>query len=150
MSKDNDELKSIGERLVGIRKKLNLLQKDFARELDISNASLSEIEAGNNKPRFELIYNLTLKFKVNIYYLLHGQGEMFMPTEMESLTAARKYGPDTEKWLKNFLNYFNESEMLRYAMMSYFSKYLTENRKSIELEILSSRGQKEGGLDWQA
>ncbi|MCP4213068.1 MAG: helix-turn-helix transcriptional regulator, partial [bacterium] len=39
--------KEIGERLKRIRSGLGFNQKDFAVELEISPASLSEIEAGN-------------------------------------------------------------------------------------------------------
>lgn len=138
MTEKESELKEIGERLVAIRKELHMLQKDFAKELEISGGSLSEIEAGNAKPRYEMIYNLTKKFNVNIYYLLHGKGEMFIPEDIESYIGAKKYGPDTEQWLKNFLFYFNESEMLRYAMMSHFSRFFLENKDVIELSLNKS------------
>ncbi len=130
------DLKQIGERMQLIRKKLNFLQKDFARELGISGGSLSEIEAGLAKPRFELFYNLTSKFNVNIYFLLHGDGKMFMsensdPThQLDSAT----YGYFVD-WLKKFLYYFRKSELVRYKVMSFFSTYLLEHEELIEKDI---------------
>lgn len=139
MTEKESELKEIGQRLVAIRKELHMLQRDFARELEISGGSLSEIEAGNAKPRYELIYNLTRKFNVNIYYLLHGKGEMFVPDDIESFIGPKKYGLDTEQWLKKFLFYFNESEMLRYAVMSHFSRFYLENKEVIEASIIKNK-----------
>ncbi|MCP5108475.1 MAG: helix-turn-helix transcriptional regulator, partial [bacterium] len=118
MSKD-PELIKIGERMQAIRKKLGFLQKDFAGELGISGASLSEIEAGNAKPRYELIYNITGKFNVNIYYLLHGRGEMFMPEESEKPFDFGEGGKYRD-WVLKFLRYFKDSEMVRHHMISYF------------------------------
>jgi transcriptional regulator with XRE-family HTH domain len=135
MTEKENELKEIGYRLVTIRKELHMLQKDFAKEMEISGGSLSEIEAGNAKPRYELLYNITQKYNVNLYYLLHGKGEMFVPDDIEAFYGTKKYGSDTEQWLKNFLYYFNESEMLRYAMMSHFSRFCVENKDVIDKSI---------------
>lgn len=128
----------IGLRMQTIRKRLGFKQVHFAAELGISPASLSEIEAGRAKPMFDTIFNLTKKFKVNIYYLLHGQGEEFIGDDVERAIGTGKFGEYTE-WLRKFLYYFRESEMLRYAMMSEFKKYLLENDRLIEKEINSKQ-----------
>ncbi|MDQ1349873.1 MAG: repressor LexA [Acidobacteriota bacterium] len=124
----------IGLRMQTIRKRLGFKQQNFAGELGISPASLSEIEAGRSKPMFDTIFNLTKKFRVNVYYLLHGQGEMFFENEIEASIGTGNYG-DYREWLRKFLYYFRESEMVRYSMMSYFKKYLLENERIIEKEI---------------
>jgi DNA-binding XRE family transcriptional regulator len=127
-------LKEIGFRLQLVRKKLNLLQKDFAKTLDISNASLSEMEAGNAKPRFELIYNITKKFKVNINYLLHGEGEVFMSDEI-SRQSGLEIKSEYQPFFKDFLYYFNQSPLVRTAMMNYFRTYILEKETLIEKDI---------------
>ena len=131
------ELQDIGLRLQAIRKKLNLLQKDFAKELDISNASLSEMEAGNAKPRFELIYNITSKFKVSVNYLLHGEGEMFLSDEI-SRQSGIEIKPEYQLFFKDFLYYFNQSPLVRTAMMNYFRTYILEKETLIEKDIRKS------------
>ncbi|UCH95404.1 MAG: helix-turn-helix transcriptional regulator [Candidatus Aminicenantes bacterium] len=131
-------LKEIGLRLQLIRKRLNLLQKEFAKMLDISNASLSEMEAGNAKPRFELIYNITRKFKVNVNYLLHGEGEIFMSDEISrqsGLDIRSEYLP----FFKDFLYYFNQSPLVRTAMMNYFRTYILEKENLIEKDIRKTK-----------
>jgi len=136
------ELKETGERLVAIRKKLGFRQNEFAKRLGISNASLSEIEAGNAKPRYELIYNITGKFNVNVYYLIHGQGDMFIPEQFPHFPGAADVGPYSE-WLQTFLRYFTRSEMVRYHIMAYFRGYLLENKKLIEMDMDEKKSEAE-------
>ena len=135
-------MKKTGKRMQAIRSKLKLLQRDFAAELDISPASLSEIEAGNGKPRFNVIYNLTKKFNVNIYYLLHGKGEMFMADDIERNIVPETYGEHTE-FLKTFLRYFNDSLMVRYAMMTHLRTYLIEKEHLIEKDVEKNKREKD-------
>ncbi len=130
-------LKDIGNRMQLIRKELGLNQKTFAAHLGISPASLSEIESGKAKPMFDSIYSITKKFRVNVYYLLHGEGDVLVKDADEAVIGNMKYNLYGD-WLKKFLYYFRESEMLRYAVMSFFAKYLIENKKVVELEINSN------------
>jgi transcriptional regulator with XRE-family HTH domain len=142
MDEKDPLFRPIGERLQIIRKHLGLLQKEFAEKLEISTSSISDIEAGNIKPRFELIYNLTKKFNVNIYYLLHGEGDMFMPEEDETVCLVNKLSPEMKAWLKDFLRYLNQSPMVRYSMMSYFLTYKNENDLLIAKDIEKSKSTK--------
>ncbi|MCP5109140.1 MAG: helix-turn-helix transcriptional regulator [bacterium] len=145
------DLKTIGERLQKIRKQLGMLQKDFAKELGIASSSLCDIEAGNMKPRFELIYSITKKFKVNILYLLHGTGDMFIKEERNGeIFQKSEVFKQYREWLNDFLYYFDNSPMVRYAMQAYFSIYTTENdlliKKDIEIEK-KKRKEKKGVND---
>ena len=136
------DLKLIGERLQEIRNKLNFLQKDFAEELEISSSSLCDIEGGKIKPRFELIYNLPKKFKVNILYLLYGTGDMFMHEEDEIFRQSGVLEKHKE-WFKEFISYFEDSPMVRYALMSYFFSYINEHDKLIKIDIDKNKAKKE-------
>ncbi len=141
MNEKDPIFKEIGDRLQAIRKHLGFLQKELAAELEISTSSISEIELGNIKPRFELIYNITRKFKVNVFYLLHGEGEMFVKKTGEAenlLGGVPQYG----KWLRDFLWYFNYSPVVRYAMMNYFQTYLLQNDELIEMDLEASKKEK--------
>jgi len=136
------ELLEIGERLKAIRLHLGYNQRKFAAELGISSGSLSEIEKGKNKPRFDVIYNLAKKYKVNIYYLLHGKGKMFLSEMIERSIVPEVYGPHTEI-LKEFLDYFNKSSLVRYKMMTYYRTYILENEALIAKDIKKARQEKE-------
>lgn len=137
--------KEIGIRIQMVRKTLNLLQKDFARSLDISNASLSEMEAGNAKPRFELLYNITKRYNINLNYLLHGEGEIFMPNEI-SRQSAFEINPGHRDFFKEFFYYFNCSYLVRTAMINYFRTYILEKESLIKKDIIKTQN----GRDWES
>lgn len=132
---NNLDKKAVGQRLKAVRKQLDFRQKDLAPRLNISIASLSDIESGKNFPRHDTIYNLSLNYNVNIYYLLYGEGEMFQTDSIKRAVESGYYGIHTE-FLKEFYRYFNESSLVRYEMMSYFHELLLEKDKLIEKDIL--------------
>ena len=125
---------SIGQRLKSIRTTLNLSQRDFAGSLEISTSSICNIESGKGLPRHEALYNLAAKFKVNIYFLLHGTGEMFIKDVLKQRIESGEFKPYSG-FLKEFLNYTRASSVVRYEMMNYFWKYFIENEGLIEKEI---------------
>lgn len=125
---------AICQRFKTIREALRLNQKQMAKEMGVSPASISEIEQGNNKPRHDIIYNLTAKYSINIDYLLHGKGEMFIRGVVERSIIPEVYGEHTE-FLKEFLRCFKESTLIRYAMIAYIQRYLLENETIIERDI---------------
>jgi transcriptional regulator with XRE-family HTH domain len=141
-------VKAIGKRVELVRRHLNYKQKDFARALEISSANLSEIEAGVAKPRFEILYGLSIIFKVNLLYLLQGDGEMFITDkkaeekdEYEEVVQKLKKFPEFKDWFDKFICYFNDSPMVRYSMMSYFSTYRIENEELIKRDIQITKGE---------
>lgn len=135
-------VKMIGRRVELVRRHFNYKQKDFAQALGISSANLSEIEAGVKKPRFEVLYGLSIIFKVNLLYLLQGEGEMFITDkeaevkdEYEELVQKLKKFPEYKNWFNEFLGCFDDSPMMRYAMMSYFSTYKIQNEELIKRDM---------------
>ena len=131
-------LKDIGQRLQNIRKNIKLNQKDFAREMEISGASLSEIEAGRSKPRIELYYNLTQKYNVDMDYLLHGKGEMFRKPGQSGTVGIEKED-EFREFLETFLDYFKKSRFVRYSVMTHFTAFLEENETLIDKNIKKNK-----------
>jgi transcriptional regulator with XRE-family HTH domain len=131
-------LKEIGERLQMIRKRLNINQKDFARELGISNASLSEVEAGNTKPMIEIYFHITGKFNINQTYLLFGAGDMFIE---EGSGGTFPGGGDKEfmEFMEKFLFYFKNSKLVRTAVMGHFTTFLLDSEATIEKDIKKNK-----------
>ncbi len=125
---------AVGQRLKSIRTTLNLSQREFARGLEISTASICNIESGKGLPRHDAIYNLAAKFNVNINFLLHGTGEMFIRDVLKQRIESGEFKPYTG-FLKEFLNYTRASSVVRYEMMNYSWKYVIENEGLIEKEI---------------
>ncbi len=65
-------------RIKQIRTKLGFQQGDFARQMGVHQQQLSKYERGENKPSAEFFTKLVEKFRININWLLTGDGEMFM------------------------------------------------------------------------
>ena len=143
MTNSDPILKNIGHRLQEIRKVIDINQKDFAGEMEISGASLSEIEAGRSKPRIELYYNLTQKYNVDLDYILHGKGEMFRRPGQSSTVGIEK-DDEFREFLETFLDYFKKSRLVRYAVMTHFTTFLEENETLIDKNIKKNKTIKKG------
>ncbi len=59
-----------GERLKALRAEKNIGQNLLAKELEISNASVSYWETGKQEPTAEAIFKLAIYFNVSADYLL--------------------------------------------------------------------------------
>lgn len=67
----------IGKRFAGVRKAKGLSQVDFSKQLEVSSATIANIERGFIYPNMDLLYYLIFKEGVNPYWLFPGIGEMF-------------------------------------------------------------------------
>ncbi len=63
-------LSEFGERLKSLRSEFNVGQNQLAKDLDISNASVSYWETGKQIPSAEVIFKLSKYFNVSSDYLL--------------------------------------------------------------------------------
>ncbi len=65
---------SIGERIIGLRKKKGLTQSQLAEKLNISNKAVSKWESGKGDPSIEMLELLSELFDCSIDYLVKGYG----------------------------------------------------------------------------
>ena len=130
MSKDDE---TFGSRLRKIRQNLNLKQKEFAAGLGISSPALSEIENGKYKPGHDFIYNIVKSYKVNLYYLIFGEGEMFLEPLSIGAGLSRHSGIKPE--MKRFIWYFERSPIVQYFILGQFRRYINEERDAIERDV---------------
>ena len=145
---DKQLYKEIGLRIQTVRRHLNYLQKDFAETLNISNASLSEIEAGHARPRFELIYNIIKVHHVDIMYLLYGEGEMFMEgAEPWEGKFDIEFTSEYRAFFRDLFYYFNHSQVVRSAVINYFRLYIIEKKDLIEKDIRKAEEEKRNPKD---
>jgi transcriptional regulator with XRE-family HTH domain len=134
---------TFGQRLKGIRKELKLTQEDFANKMNISVTNLSDIENGKTRPCHDFFYRILKEFKVNLNYCLSGEGSIFLDMEPESSAAG---GDETEKNrcyydvdhedVREFLDYFFSSKIVRYHIMSTFTRMLNEEDETIEKDLV--------------
>ncbi len=71
-----------GERLVDVREYLGFNQLSFAQKLDLAPQSLSRYEKNKVKPSIELLKKLLNKFEININWILTGDGEKLLKSEL--------------------------------------------------------------------
>ena len=84
--------KAIGRRIKELREKLGLKQAEFADYVGISQGSLSRIEKGTQKADKTLILAICNVFRVNIDWLLTGEGDMFVKKEEEPMIISGGIG----------------------------------------------------------
>ena len=133
-----------GARIKEIREALNIKQKDFAQELGISAPTLSELEAGNSKPSFDVMTKLSVLFKINLYYVLFGKGDMFENPLLEFLFNLQENDMVLKfNYLKEFLEYFAKSKQLQFHIGSQFELKMMADKDSILEEIAAREKTKE-------
>jgi len=135
MNNEMTDLKAIGKRIKLIREKLGLKQKKLAYETDVAPATLCEVESGNTKPNFDLLFNLSNKFNVNIEFVLNERGSMFH-TDHADILSSEGFILKVENTplMEKFVRYFNSSELVRLYMLASFKEIMIKNKKLIEAE----------------
>jgi transcriptional regulator with XRE-family HTH domain len=95
------------ERIIEVRKVLNLKQRNFAEKLGIRQTTLSNIETGRNGATDANIRLICVTFNVNEAWLRTGDGPMFSngspgsPEETELLAIFRQLLPPTKRVILN-------------------------------------------------
>ncbi len=123
-----------GSRIKQIRKELNLKQKDFAERLKISGPSLSEIETGKYKPGYDFLVKITLEFNVNLYYILFGEGEMFIDPTAAPYSRVEKFAANIED-VRDFLYHFERSSILQYFILNQYKTKMIMEKEPIVRDI---------------
>lgn len=132
MENEKQEESDLTKRLKEIRKALQINQRDFAERLGISGPSISEIEKGKYKPNFDFLYELAKEFKVNLYYLMFGEGDMFIG---EKPITVNNDSYITQSKVNHLFHYFERSPQVQLALMSAFNRVLSEDRELINEEL---------------
>lgn len=77
----------MNERVLKLRKSLNLTQEEFGKKIGIKKAAVSKIEKGENKLTETLQKIICNEFKVNSTWLINGSGEMFISLSEDEMLA---------------------------------------------------------------
>lgn len=123
-----------GQRLKNIRKSLHLKQRDFASDLNISVTNLSDIETGKSKPGHDFFVRICETHKVNLYYLLFGEGEMFKK-EGDTSPVDSLADETASEDMREFLTYFFNSKLVQYQVLGYFRKFFNEEEEAISKDV---------------
>ena len=135
------DLLPFGQRLRDLRDFLGVSQKDFARSLTISGSYLSEIESGKVKANYDFFYNISLRYHVNLRYLLHGEGNMFTGQHLQEGGAFREMGGLGLKF-EEMIDYMIRSPLVMVAMISHYTMFFYEHEETIKKDIEKKRRQR--------
>ena len=132
--KDTYDKKTVGTRLKLIRKELQISSDDFANKFEISRSLLSGIENGQCYPGFDFLVNAAVKINVNLYYLIFGEGEMFLQEKVVDEKMIDELDPsfttiaDLDWLMKN-------SRFFKNILLGFAVKVFIENERMIKEEI---------------
>jgi DNA-binding XRE family transcriptional regulator len=132
---DKENKNTVAYRVIKIRNTLNIKGKDLASRIKISQPCLSEIEKGKYYPNFEFMFNIAREFNVNLYYLVFGEGEMFIEPGKHTDYGILEELLSSSSSIRKFLYYFERSEIVRFFILSEFKQKLMLEKDIIEKEI---------------
>jgi transcriptional regulator with XRE-family HTH domain len=126
--------KEVGNRIKNIRKSVNLNQREFGKRLNISGASLSEIETGKFKPGFDLLMNLVKEFNAKLDYVFFGKGEMFADRTLSLPGRIEEFAVNIND-VHKFLYHFERSPFIQYSVLTHFREMLIKNSEIISQDL---------------
>lgn len=94
-------MNKIGQRIKMVRKILNKSQMTLANDLSISKQAISNIENSKSMPSVPILCKLLIDFNVNVNYLLTGEGEMFVNSDLKEISLKDTILHEIEKYLDN-------------------------------------------------
>ena len=71
------EMENLTDRLKKIRNTLNLSQREFSKQIYISQSLYADIELGNVELKERYVRLICSQFNINLDWLKNGEGEMF-------------------------------------------------------------------------
>jgi transcriptional regulator with XRE-family HTH domain len=128
------EEKTIAGRVKYIRKTLKLTQRELSQKINVSITYICDIEKGKYKPKCDFLENISRVLNVNLYWLLFGEGEMFLDPTTLVIGQSDRFFARIED-VRNFLWYFQRSAIVQHSTMAHFYTLMVQQKKSIEKEI---------------
>lgn len=121
----------LGDRIKEIRKINNLTQADFANVLGTSTPYISEIEANKYIPGGEFFHSLNQIYKVNINWLLTGEGDIFISEDENKKLIDVKDIPkeNIKEWIEEFWRTATDKEKI--FLETWFERSFPEYSKWI-------------------
>lgn len=130
-------MSTINERLILIRKSLDLSMDKFGENVGVSRSVIKNIEYNLTEPKPLLLQQICKVYNVDPYWLETGEGDMFL--EKDDLTAlmdfaVSMFNDESLEWIRrlceavNSLSPEERADVAKYAKM--FSKAISgENKK---------------------
>jgi transcriptional regulator with XRE-family HTH domain len=135
----------LGKRLKKARMSLGLQQKEMAEGIGVKPPYISSLETGKrSNPSIALLFYLSRHYHISLDYLLHGTGEMFLPSEASDEEMDRYHYPDFNSidfvvWL------MRNSTFAKNNILGFVERFYIENEDFIKNKMIRSkeRGQED-------
>lgn len=82
---------TFGERLKIARFAIKKTQQEFAKEIGVSQITISKMEKNKIMPKVETLIDINRVFNISSMYLLYGIGEMFVDLEDSRITLEEQF-----------------------------------------------------------
>lgn len=130
----------LGKRLRKTRMTLGVQQNEMAKVAGVKPPYLSSIEKGKRaNPSIAFLFKISSHYHISIDYLLHGIGDMFLPSKESQENKPQNFSPvfksiDDVNWL------MKNSSFSKNAILSYVVRFYIENEDFIKMEMKRSKG----------
>lgn len=120
MSNDN-----IGNRIKNVRKVLALQQTEFAKEIGISQSTISSYEKNLRNPPVSVLKQIADIYNINLDYLLNDEEPILLNEKVENL----KLPSDKANFFDEFCKVYNLDECSKKIIQEYL--LLPQNQRHI-------------------
>lgn len=120
MSNDN-----IGNRIKNVRKVLALQQTEFAKEIGISQSTISSYEKNLRNPPVSVLKQIADIYNINLDYLLNDEEPILLNEKVENL----KLPSNKAKFFDEFCKVYNLDECSKKIIQEYL--LLPQNQRHI-------------------
>lgn len=120
MSNDN-----IGNRIKNVRKVLALQQTEFAKEIGISQSTISSYEKNLRNPPVSVLKQIADIYNINLDYLLNDEEPILLNEKVENI----KLPSDKAKFFDEFCKVYNLDECSKKIIQEYL--LLPQNQRHI-------------------
>ncbi|MCP4146433.1 MAG: DUF3387 domain-containing protein [bacterium] len=131
-------LVDFGKRIKLVREQLEFTQIQLAESTSNSRDTIMQIENGQVKCGIDFLFYVSDVFGVNLYYLVHGIGDMFL-NQKPSIPGGKAFG-DAVDSLKLLAWYLQASPLLRAATISQAIKTQYANESAIIRDLKNFNG----------
>lgn len=112
----------VNERVIEIRKKLRLNQKEFAKRINLSQTHLSSIECGVRELTGRVADDIARVYNVNKEWLLYGKEPVFI-----DFLADLDLHPKVRDFMKTYSKLTSEQQKL---IMNMANEFLSNSKKT--------------------
>ncbi len=103
----------IGQRIEQVREEKGLTQSGLAREMGVSQSAVSQIEAGERNPSYDMLRQIAKALNVSVPHLVGAPVEKLRPEEEVHFRQYRGLSPEARRELEEFAVYLYHKQKQR-------------------------------------